>query len=186
MTLSEKLLAKIESDTFSVAELKTLKTNALARTGHEEIVKACDEKLAAMARATGKGKEGPDHVVAQERDGYVVMVSATDIEGNVLVPEHQTLAEFLSRIPTVAEVAILKTQLRFYLKHHHMVCGLASPGGYFVGVLDQTKVTDDTLAAWEAVGPISRGTYFSTKYCNVLVQSHSQIVQVLESTTFLA
>ena len=184
MTSNKQRIEKIEAGALSREQLTTLRSNAIAKGGNEDLVAACDRALAQIARSKGKGQNGPDHVVAEKRPGYSIMASGMDSTGKVTDERLVPIAEAISKHSSVDDVAILKTQIRFYFKGHHMVCGVAAKGGYFIGVLNEQKLTDATVKAWEGIGPIGTGTYFNTKYLNVVVPRLEDLASALASTNF--
>jgi hypothetical protein len=182
---SKQRIEQVTSGAFSKEQLQTLRTNAIAKGGNDELVEACDKALAQIARTKGKGKDGPDHVVAERRSGFAIMVSGLNNSGSIADERLLPLAAAVSKYSSVKDVAVLKTQIRFYYKGHHMVCGVAAKGGYFIGVLNEQKITDTTLRAWEEIGPIGSGIYFSTKYINVVITRLDDVPRVLGATTFV-
>lgn len=184
--MSATVLGRITSGELTDKQLKTLRTNAVAKGGHEDVVQACDAELTRRSRSGGaRQRNSPDHVAAERRNGYSIMVSAMTADGQLRKPELVPLAETICLQALVDDVAILKTQVRFYYRGHHMVSATVRKGGFWIGVLNESKLTDPSVEAWEAIGTVDRGQFFSTNYLNLSFQSLDDITRVLEATQFV-
>lgn len=178
-------LEEVRSGKLTSQQLERMRVNAGSKGGTEELVTAIDAELVKLAKA-GKGKKGSaDHTVAERRGRYVLMASAVDGEGRVLDPMLVPVAEAFSQHTSVQDLAVLKTQIRFYLKGRHMICAYAAKGGYWVGVVDETKVTDSTVQAWGQIGKVTRGKYYDNNSVILEFTDLADVPRALEATQFI-
>ena len=179
------ILDNIANGKYGRKELETLLKNATKKGGHEDVIEACNLALAAMPKKASSGsRANPAGAIAEEKDGYAIMVSAYGKTGELLKPELMPIAKELAMHALVEDVAIMKTQIRLYLKGRHMTAGVASKGGYWFGLLDETKITDTTIELWEGIGEINRGIYFDTKYVNVRFDDLSDLHTAIDMVSF--
>ncbi len=99
------------------------------------------------------------------------MHSALSEDGSLLKPELLLVADELVTNQLVSNINVLKTQLNLYYKGRHFTAGCKAKSTIFwVGILDETKITDSTVKTWAKLGKLSTGTYFNTKYIAVEVE----------------
>ena len=163
-----------------------MKKNAIRIGGAHEVVDACDEMLAQLPKSSSrKGRKGSiDPVI--EKEGYFVTKAAYAENGELKKPELIPIVGELVSNPMATDITILKTQIKYYYKGRHMTTGSNTKGSnFYVGILDETKLTDSTINAWKKLGDIKRGTYFSTKYVAVELVELSSLHKALECVRFV-
>jgi len=181
----ERALARVLSGKLNRRELEAFRKNTLKIDNADEVIDACDEMLAKLPRSrTGKSKKESNDI-AEKGDGYVIMSSAYNEDGKLRRPELVDVAKEIARYPLVNDVAILKTQIRFYYKGRHMTAGCHTDSKYFrIGILDESKIMDSTIEAWKKIGEVKSGDYFTTRYINVSVKTLAELHNVLENVSF--
>jgi hypothetical protein len=180
-----KKIEQIRSGNYSRQELETWRENASAR-GAPEVVSACDEMLAKLPQPRGRRSAADhDHEVVESRVGYTIMRSAFGDDGNMRMPYLVPVAEELAKISNVSDVSILKTEIRLYFKGRHFTAGYRPKKKvYWLGCLNETKITDGTVKCWRSIGNVSRAKYFDTYYVVVELPEITQLHQALQCVGF--
>jgi len=149
-TRIDRALIRVKSGKLTRNELENLRKNALRIGGAEQVVEACDQILSKLPLAKKGGIRKTSSTIAESKNGYNIMSSAFDTNGKLLKPELLSVADELVTNPFVKDISVLKTQLKLYYKGRHFTAGCISKGPTFwVTILDETKVTDSTIKAWE-------------------------------------
>lgn len=183
--MAKPVLERVTSGELTREQLKTLRINAENRGGAEQLIAAIDAQLIKLAQAPGAKNTVADHTVAERRVGYAVMASAINKGGSLREPKLVPVAEAFSQHPSVENLAILKTQIRFYYKGQHMVCGYAAKGGYWTAVLNDNKVSESTIEAWGQLGRITRSKYFANNSIAVEFADLVDVPRVMNATQFV-
>jgi hypothetical protein len=185
--MPKPIVERVTDGELTTEELKTLRLNVISKGGNDNLIAAIDAQLVRLSHSRRGRKNGADYTVAERRGGhYSVMASALDERGQLRDPKLLPVAEAFGGHPSVEDVAILKTQIRFYYKGRHMICGYAAKGGYWVVVLNDTKVSDSTIEAWSEIGKIIRGKYFSNNSVGVEFADLTDVSRVLSATRFVS
>ncbi|WP_218871140.1 hypothetical protein [Chitinibacter bivalviorum] len=169
-------LEKIKSDKFTKHELENIICNANSK-GRIDLLEAAKIALAKYDKSNRPK-------IIKKMDGYYITDVACDNNGNVLNPKLIEIATALVDCPFVDEIAILKTEVRFYLKGRHMLAGVAGVNLFRVGLLDENKIKDSTIERWKEVGVIVKGQYFDATYVDVHFSSLAQITKAIGSVEF--
>lgn len=181
----KKLVAKVHSGKFSRKELENLRKNAISKGGAEDVVTACDQMLASLPKPRGGGTRKTSSSIAEKRNGYTIMSTAYDSDGNLLKPGLVKVAEELATNNLVEDISILKTQIKLYYKGRHFTSGCkAHETIFWVSCLDETKITDQTIECWRKLGAIGKGKYFSTYYVAVAVDELHKLHAVFDCVVF--
>jgi hypothetical protein len=182
----ENALSKVKSGKLDQKQLENIKKNASLIGGADEVVNACVEMLARLPKSGGAkgGNRGSGPVI--EKEGYSVSAAAYDDNGELKKPELMPIVSELVINQMATGIIILKTMIKYYYKGRHMTAGSNTKGrNYYVGILDETKLMDSTIDAWEKLGDIKRGTYFSTKYVAVELVNYDDMHKALDCVKFV-
>jgi hypothetical protein len=143
--------------------------------------------MLSKAKQSGGRRSGTerDNEVAESRPGYNIMRSARGDDGNLRMPYLIPVAEELAKNSHVSEIAILKSEMRFYFKGRHLVAGYRPKKKVcYLSCLNEVKITDGTVECWKGIGNVSRAKYFDTYYVVVELTDITQLHQALQCVDF--
>lgn len=170
------LLEKIQSGKYSKQELENIISNATAK-GRIELLDAAKIELSKQDKST-KPK------IIKKIDGYFITDVACNSNGDLITPKLIDIARELVGHPSIEDIAILKTEVRFYFKGRHMLSGIESSDKFRVGILDETKITDSTITRWGEIGTVVKGQYFDGTYVDVHFYPLTQLTKAIDMVTF--
>ena len=180
----KKLVEKIHSGKYKRKELENLRKNAISKGSVEDVVIACDKMLASLPKPRSGARKASSEV-AEKCNGYNIMSTAYDPDGNLLKPGLVKVAEELATNNLVEDISILKTQIKLYYKGRHYTSGCRPNEAIFwVSCLDETKITDQTIECWKKLGTTNKGKYFSTYYVAVSVDELQKLHTVFDCVVF--
>ncbi len=181
----ENALSSINSGKLNQQQLENMRKNAIRIGGAEEVVSACDEMLSQLRKSSGSKVGKKSNRLLTEKEGYTIDSLAFDANGELRKPELMPIVSELVINQLATDITVLKTQIKYYYRGRHMTAGSNTKGEtYYVGILDETKLSDSTVGAWSSLGKIKRGTYFSTNYVVVELTDYSDLHKALECVKF--